>query len=30
MISNASGPVVILVDDDVDYLQTAAELIQPS
>jgi diguanylate cyclase (GGDEF)-like protein len=30
MISNASGPVVILVDDDVDYLETAAELIRPS
>ncbi|MDQ6881751.1 MAG: diguanylate cyclase [Pseudomonadota bacterium] len=30
MIHSPSGPVVILVDDDRDYLETAAELIRPS
>ena len=29
-MGNESGPVVLLVDDDRDYLETAAELIRPS
>ena len=30
MTQSVSGPMVILVDDDRDYLETAAELIRPS
>lgn len=30
IMQGSSGPVVILVDDDNDYLETAAELIRPS
>lgn len=30
MVQSVSGPVVVLVDDDHDYLETAAELIRPS